>query len=83
MDETQLHDELNTLLFNGYEDVGGSLAWTLYLLAQNPNSAAQLQAEIEQLLGGRVPVPGRCVWCGLQPAGLQLHLLPGHPRLLR
>lgn len=55
MNATQLHDEINTLLFNGYEDVGGCLTWALYLLAQNPAAEATLRAEVEAVLGSRVP----------------------------
>ena len=56
MTDTQLHDEINTILFYGYDDPSSSLAWVFYLLAQNPAAMEQLQAEAKQVLGSRQPI---------------------------
>lgn len=52
---SQLKDELTTLIFAGYETTEKALAWSWYLLSQNPAGAARLHEELAQVLGGRVP----------------------------
>jgi len=54
MSERQLRDEVITLLVAGHETVASALAWTWYLLSQNPQAEAKLQAEVDAL-GGRAP----------------------------
>ncbi len=44
----QLRDEVVTLFFAGHETGAAALAWALYLLAKNPNAAAQFQREIDR-----------------------------------
>ncbi len=55
MNEAELHDEIMTLFFAAYEDVANAIAWTCYLLAQNPDAENQLRAEIQNVLGQRAP----------------------------
>jgi cytochrome P450 len=55
MSDTELHDELMTILFAAREDPENALSWTLYLLAQHPQAAQQLQRELQQVLAGRQP----------------------------
>ncbi len=55
MSPRELRDELMTLLMAGLEATALVLTWTWYLLAQNPNELAKLQAELDSVLGGRVP----------------------------
>ncbi len=55
MTDEELHDEIMTLFFAAYEDVPNALAWTWYLLAQNPNAESKLRAEIQIVLGGNPP----------------------------
>lgn len=55
MSFAQLHDEINTLFFNAYDDPGSTLAWTMWLLSQNPQVEATLREEIETVLGPRRP----------------------------
>ncbi len=55
MTDTELHDEIMTLLFAAYEDVANALGWSAYLLAQNPEVEFKLRAEIQEVLGKRPP----------------------------
>ncbi len=51
----QLRDEVLTIFLAGYETVANALAWTWMLLAQNPVAEARLHAELDAVLGGRLP----------------------------
>lgn len=51
----QLKDELSTLIFAGYETTEKALAWSWYLLSENPSGAARLHQELAETLGGRAP----------------------------
>ncbi|MGA9524811.1 MAG: cytochrome P450 [Myxococcaceae bacterium] len=55
MSRLETRDEAVTLLSSGYETTGGMLAWTWYLLAQNPDVEARLHAEVDEVLQGRLP----------------------------
>jgi len=55
MSDLQLRDEAMTIFMTGHETTAVTLAWTFYLLSQNPEIEAQLHAEIDEVLGGRVP----------------------------
>jgi cytochrome P450 len=55
MTDRQLRDESVTLLLAGHETTALALSWTLYLLAQNPEVAAQLHAELDAVLAGALP----------------------------
>jgi cytochrome P450 len=52
MTDTQVRDEVLTIFLAGYETVANALTWTWYLLSQNPEAAAKMYAEVEQVLGG-------------------------------
>jgi len=54
MSDRQLRDEVMTLLLAGHETTANTLAWTLYLLAQNPEEQSRLAVEVSEVLGGRV-----------------------------
>lgn len=56
MDEQQLLDEVITLFVAGHETTSNALTWTWYLLSQNPEAAARLQAELDAVLAGRRPM---------------------------
>lgn len=53
MSDRQLRDECVTVFGAGHETTSGALTWTFYLLSQYPEIAAKLQAEVDQVLGGR------------------------------
>lgn len=55
MTDAQLRDEVMTLFLAGHETTANALSWTFYLLAQNPEAQAKLEAELESVLGGRLP----------------------------
>jgi cytochrome P450 len=57
MSPRQLRDETMTLLLAGHETTALTLAWTWYLLAQNPEAEARLHDEIDRTLSGRLPTP--------------------------
>lgn len=51
----QMRDELATLIFAGYETTEKTLAWSWYLLSENPSGAGRLHQELAQTLAGRAP----------------------------
>lgn len=51
----QIHDETLTLLLAGHETTALALSWTWYLLAHHPEVDATMQAELQTVLGGRLP----------------------------
>ena len=53
--DRQLRDEVITIFLAGYETVANALAWTWYLLSQNPDAERRLREEIDSVLGGRLP----------------------------
>ena len=53
MTSQQLRDETMTLVIAGSETTGNTLAWASYLLASHPQAQRRLQAEVDQVLGGR------------------------------
>ena len=52
MDETQMRDEVVTLMLAGHETSANALAWTLYLLASHPEVEAQLTEALASTLNG-------------------------------
>jgi cytochrome P450 len=55
MDRAQLRDEVITLFMAGHETTANALAWTMYLLDRHPDVAAELRAEADRVLAGRLP----------------------------
>lgn len=55
MSDVHLRDEVMTLLLAGHETTANALCWTFYLLSQNPDAEARLHAEIDEVLGDRLP----------------------------
>jgi cytochrome P450 len=55
MTDLQLRDELMTLFLAGHETTANAMAWTWYLLGQNPEKEAKLADELERVLAGRPP----------------------------
>jgi cytochrome P450 len=55
MGEQALRDEILTMIIAGHETVASALTWTWHLLAQQPDKASRLRAELASVLGGRVP----------------------------
>ncbi|HEX4643555.1 MAG TPA: cytochrome P450, partial [Candidatus Acidoferrales bacterium] len=57
MTHRQLRDETMTLFLAGHETTAQALAWTWYLLAENPAAEARLHDELRGVLNGRPPEP--------------------------
>lgn len=55
MSDRQLRDELITLMLAAHETTANALTWTWYLLSQHPAVEAALHAELDRVLGGRLP----------------------------
>ena len=53
--QKQLRDDLITLLIAGHETTGSLLTWATWLLAQHPEALARMQANIDGVLGDRLP----------------------------
>ena len=53
MTDRQLRDEVMTLMLAGHETTAMALSWTLYLLSRHPQARRALEAEVDQVLGGR------------------------------
>ena len=56
MNDKQLRDEVMTLFLAGHETTALTLSWAWYLLAQNPDVEAKFHAELDEVLGGRLPM---------------------------
>ena len=57
MTPQQLRDETMTLFLAGHETTAQMLAWTWYLLGENPAVEARLHEELQNVLRGRSPEP--------------------------
>ena len=55
MTDKQLRDEVMTMLLAGHETTSLALAWTWYLLSQNPGPRQRLEDELDAVLAGRPP----------------------------
>lgn len=52
MTNEQLRDEAMTIFLAGHETTANALAWTWYLLSQNPEVEARFHAEVDEVLKG-------------------------------
>ncbi|WP_203984475.1 cytochrome P450 [Sphaerisporangium rufum] len=55
MTPLQLHREVLNIIIGGYETTSNSVAWLIHLIGQHPDVQARLHAEVDEVLGGRVP----------------------------
>ncbi len=55
MNDTQLRDEIVTLLFSGFDTTSRTLSWVFHALSQHPEVEQALHEELERVLGGRNP----------------------------
>jgi cytochrome P450 len=55
MSDTDVRDEIMTLMIAGHETTANALTWTWLLLAQHPRAAEALGAELDRVLAGRTP----------------------------
>jgi len=56
MTDRQLRDEVMTLFLAGHETTALTLSWAWYLIARNPEVEQKFHEELDQVLGGRLPV---------------------------
>lgn len=54
-DDRSLRDQLLTVFFAGHETSATSLSWIHYLLDGHPETRAKLRAEVDRVLGRRMP----------------------------
>lgn len=62
MSDRQVRDEAVTLVLAGHETTANALTWTFVLLAQHPEVEAQLHAELDSVLAGRLPTVEDLRW---------------------
>lgn len=55
MSEQQLRDEVLTLAMAGHETTANALSWTFHLLSLHPEVDRRVEAELDEVLGGRTP----------------------------
>ena len=55
MNDQQLRDEVMTLFLAGHETTALTLAWTWYLLGGAPEAEKQFHAELDEVIGDRLP----------------------------
>jgi len=52
----RMRDELITLLLAGHETTASTLGWAFHMLDEHPEIKARLRAEVDEVLGDRLPV---------------------------
>jgi cytochrome P450 len=55
MSDRQVRDEAMTLFLAGHETTAQLMTWTWYVLSRSPFVESRLHAELDQVLGGRLP----------------------------
>jgi cytochrome P450 len=55
MSDSQLRDEVMTLMIAGHEGTANALSWMWYLLDRHPEEQERLRAELATAVGGRPP----------------------------
>ena len=55
VDDSQLRDDLMTMLIAGHETTAAVLTWALFLLMQHPEIAAKVTQEVDGACGGGAP----------------------------
>lgn len=53
--DTEIHDQVITVMAAGTETVAGTLTWIFHVLSQHPQIEARLYREIDEVLGGKPP----------------------------
>lgn len=55
MDRERIADELMTFMLAGHETTSNALSWTFRWLSLNPEARDEMLAEVDDVLGGRIP----------------------------
>lgn len=53
----EVRDQVITIMVAGHETTAAALGWTLFLLARHPDVAARVRAEVDAVVGQRLPSP--------------------------
>lgn len=53
--DTQLRDDLMTMLIAGHETTAALLTWAFFEMAQNPEVVKKAQEEVDRVVGDKVP----------------------------
>lgn len=61
IDNKQLRDDLMTMLIAGHETTAAVLTWGLFELTRNPEMMAKVTAEIDEVVGDRMPTMEDCM----------------------
>lgn len=56
--DDEVRDQTVAFFAAGHETTGAALTWTWYLLASNPEAERRFHAELDDVLGGRLPAIG-------------------------
>ncbi len=85
MSESQLHDEVKTMLVGGSVTTANALTWTWYLISQHPEVERRLHAEVADAIGGDTPTVNDLDEAGYTKMVVQeaLRLFPPTWRLAR
>ncbi|MDX3108923.1 cytochrome P450 [Nonomuraea angiospora] len=59
LSDTEVSDNLRTLLLAGSDTTGQALAWTMYELARHPQARRAVEREVDEVLAGDPPDPER------------------------
>ncbi|MFD7031368.1 cytochrome P450 [Streptomyces sp. NPDC059917] len=54
LSDTEIHDQIVTMLAAGIETTATTLSWALYALARHPDVEERLRTEVDAVLGGRI-----------------------------
>lgn len=55
LSDREVHDQVLTMVMAGHETTAKALSWTLHLLDRHPEHAARVRAEIDRVVGDRLP----------------------------
>jgi cytochrome P450 len=58
MTDSQIRDEMLTILLAGHETTGNALTWAWHLISRYPEVERRLHDEVREVLGGRPPTGG-------------------------
>jgi cytochrome P450 len=85
LDAAALRNEVAVIFMAGHETTANTLAWAWYLLSQAPEVEALLHAELDRVLGGRLPALADLVTLPYTRAVIDetLRLYPPVPLLVR
>ncbi|MFE2547431.1 cytochrome P450 [Streptomyces sp. NPDC059355] len=76
LSDTEIHDQILTMLAAGIETTATTLSWALYMLARHPDVEERLHAEVDTVLGGRT-----ATWADLPRLGLTERIITETLRL--